>query len=41
MFLYKLFHDLLAPYALSVDTKMFKDLYYDGYYLVLRCTNLC
>ena len=28
MFLYKLFNDLPAPYALSVETKRFKDLYY-------------
>ena len=26
MFLYKLFNDLPAPYALSVETKRFKDL---------------
>ena len=31
MFLYKLFNDLPAPYALSVETKRFKDLDYDIY----------
>ena len=31
MFLYKLFNDLPAPHALSVEIKRFKDLYYDIY----------